>query len=152
MSQRPKPRLSTIKPDRHIDKRQLEVSVYMLTCTVRGNVYRFPKQRLLDLLNSVLVGGLRAYFDFLPVTDATFYYPFGIETRTKFALLNKDNIFFVSGESEETELDIKGAYRLSPTLGKRGTFTQIHMPSYTLIGQLHANRGQRLSDVPTLQL
>lgn len=147
ISREPQPGLATKKSERFIDKRQLEVDIYMQTCAVRGDVYCLHTQGLLDLLNSILVGGLRAYFDFLPLTNATFYNSIGIETNTQFALINKDNVYFVSTAAEEEASLAQRAYGLSARVDKSTIFAKINMPLYTLIGQLHVRKGQRLSDL-----
>jgi hypothetical protein len=105
------------------------------------------KQRLLDLLNSVLVGGLRVDTGFLPVTEAISHTLDDTETTAQFALINKANILFISEIKQHGEPSTEASYKLSPTVGKFLIIAKLHIPPYILSGQMHCAKGQRLSDL-----
>lgn len=133
--------------ERHVPKEQLKVCVYTPTCIINGYIYRLHKQRLLDLLNSVVAGTLRVGIDFLPVTQATSHALDGTKTTTEFALINKTNILFASEIEQEGEPSTEASYELPPAVGKFLIIAKLHMPPYILSGQMHCAKGQRLSDL-----
>jgi hypothetical protein len=139
--------LAAIRQEKRIDKARLEVRVHTPTGILTGNVHCLPRQRLLDLLNSVLVGGLRAYFDFLPLTEVTIYSPNGTEATTETALVNKDNILFVIEVGQTSGIGGERAYRSLPLVGKPPLVANLYVPSYKLSGKMHSTKGQRLSDL-----
>ena len=147
MSPESEPTLTVIRPEKRIDKERLEVSVYTPTCILTGHVHCLQKQRLLDLLNSILVGGLRTYFDFLPLTEVTIYTLDGTEATTKAALINKDNILFVIGVEQSSGLAGESTYKSLPFVGKSPIVASLYLPSYELSGKMHSAKGQRLSDL-----
>lgn len=125
----------------------MEVRVHTPICILTGYVHCFHGQRLLDLLNSVLVGGLRAYFDFLPLTEVTIYSSNGTEATTETALINKDNILFVIEAGQSSGLAGERTYRSLPLVDKSPLFANLYVPSYKLSGKMHSAEGQRLSDL-----
>jgi hypothetical protein len=121
--------------------------VYTSTCILSGYIYCLHKQRLLDLLNSVLPGGLPVDTDFLPVTEATIHTLNDTETTTQFALINKANILFISEIKQHGEPSTEASYKLPPAIGKFLIIAKLYIPPYVLSGQMHCAKGQRLSDL-----
>jgi hypothetical protein len=134
-------------PERHVTKERFKICVYTPTCILSGYIYCLHKQRLLDLLNSVLAGGLRVDTDFLPVTEATSHTLNDTETTTQFALINKANILFVSEIKQHGEPSTEASYKLLPAVGKFLIIAKLYIPPYILSGQMHCAKGQRLSDL-----
>ena len=134
-------------PDRHVPKEQLKVCVYTPTCMLSGYIHCLQRQRLLDLLNSVVVGELRLGTDFLPLTEATSHNQDGTETTTQFALINKSNILFVSETEQQAEPSTETNHKLPLTREKFLITAKLYMPPYILSGQMHCAKGQRLSDL-----
>lgn len=134
-------------PERHIPKEQLKVCIYTPTCMLSGYIHCLQRQRLLDLLNSVVVGELRLGTDFLPLTEATSHNQDGTETTTQFALINKSNILFVSEIEQQAEPSTEASYKLPQTREKFLITAKFYIPPYTLSGQMHCTKGQRLSDL-----
>ena len=134
-------------PERYVAKEQLKVCVYTPTCMLSGYIYCLHKQRLLDLLNGVMVGGLRANADFLPVTEATSHTLNDVETSMQFAFINKANILFISEIKQHGEPGREASYELPLAVEKFPIIAKFHMPSYILNGQMHCTKRQRLSDL-----
>ncbi len=134
-------------PERHIAKEQLQVCVYTPTCMLSGYTHCLQGQRLLDLLNNIVMRSLRLGIDFLPVTEATRHAPDGTETTTQFTLINKSNILFVIEIEPQEEPDTETGYELPPTREKFVLTARFYIPPYILSGQMHRAKGQRLSDL-----
>ena len=133
--------------EKHIPKEQLKVCVYTPTCMLSGHTHCLQGQRLLDLLNSIVMRSLRLGADFLPVTEATRHALDGTETTTHFALINKSNILFVSEIEPQEEPGTETSYELPPTREKFLLIARFYIPPYMLSGQMHRAKGQRLSDL-----
>jgi hypothetical protein len=101
----------------------------------------------LDLLNGVLVGGLRDDTDFLPVTEATSHTLNDTETTMQFALIKKANILFISEIKQHGEPSTETSHKLPPAREKFLITAKLHIPPYILSGQMHCAKGQRLSDL-----
>jgi len=112
-----------------------------------GYIHCLYKQRLLDLLNGVLVGGLHVDTDFLSVTEATSHTLNDVETSMQFAFINKANILFISEIKQHGEPSRKASYELSPAVEKFPIIAKFYMPPYILSGQMHCTKRQRLSDL-----
>lgn len=134
-------------PERHVTKEQFKICVYTPTCILSGYIYCLHKQRLLDLVNGVLVGGWRVDADFLPVTEATSHTLNDTETTAQFILINKANILFVSETKQHGEPSTEASYELPLEVGKFLITAKLHVPPYILSGQMHCAKGQRLSDL-----
>jgi len=152
ISHEPPPALEEIRPQKRIDKERLEVCVYTSTCVltgciITGYVHRLPRQRILDLLNSVPVGGVRLYLDFLPLTEVTIHSSNGKEVITATALIHKNNILFVVEVGQSSVLAGEGAGRPTPLVGRSPVGVNLYLASYKLSGKLHKEKGQRLSDL-----
>jgi hypothetical protein len=101
----------------------------------------------LDVLNSVLPGGLRVDIDFLPVTEATNHTLNYTETTTQLALINKANILFISEIKQHGEPNTKASYKLPPAVERFLIMAKLYIPPYILSGQMHCAKGQRLSEL-----
>jgi hypothetical protein len=134
-------------PERHVTKEQFKICVYTPTFIRSVYIFCLHKQRVLDLLNGVLIGGLRVDTDFLPVTEATSHALNDTETTTQFTLINKANILFVSEIEQHGEPSKEASYKLPPAVGKFLIMAKLHIPPYILFGQMHCAKGQRLSDL-----
>lgn len=134
-------------PEKHV-KKEL-VWIYTPTCIFVGYVYHLHRQRLLDILNGVSVGGLHTNEELLPVSEVVLDYPGGKEVAMRFALVNKANILFVrEAEHDLTRQSSKeNSHKLYPVVDKIPVTAKLHMPSYTLIGQMHCAKGQWPSDL-----
>jgi len=134
-------------PERRITKEQFKVCVYTPNYILSGYIYCLPNQRLLDLLNSVLPGGLPVETVFLPVTEATSHTLNDAETTTQLTLINKANILFISEIEQQAETSTEASYKLPPAREKLPIIVKLHMPPYILSGQMHCAKGHRLSDL-----
>ncbi|MBM3172870.1 MAG: hypothetical protein FJZ85_04010 [Chloroflexi bacterium] len=141
------PVLEATGSSKHIAKERLAVCVYTSIGIFSGYVHCIRSQRLLDLLNSALVGGLRAYFDFLPLTQVTIYFSDGTEATTKTTLINKDNILFVTEDGQTSGIDSGGTGKSLPRVSKSPVVANLCVPPYKLRGEMHSIKGQRLSDL-----
>ena len=131
---------------RRVAKEKLRVCVYTPTDIFNGYIYCLHKQRLLDLLNSLVVGTLYVGADFLPVTKATNHIEDDIKT-TEIALVNKSNILFISEIKQQVESNTEASFRLPPVRERLPIIAKLHLPPYILCGQMHCAKGQRLSDL-----
>lgn len=134
-------------PERRITKEQFKACVYTPNYILSGYIYCLPNQRLLDLLNSVLPGGLPVDTVFLPVTEATSHTLNDAETTTQSALINKANILFISEIEQQAETSAEASYKLPPAREKLPIIVKLHIPPYILSGQMHCAKGHRLSDL-----
>ena len=134
-------------PEKHV-KKEL-VWIYMPTRIFVGYVYHLHRQRLLDVLNGVSVGGLHTNGELLPVSEVVLDYPGGKEVAMGFALVNKANILFVrKAEHDLTRQSSKAnGHKLYPVVDKIPVAVKLHMPCYPLIGQMHCAKGQWPSDL-----
>lgn len=139
-------RLSPNSLDKYVEKERLKVWAYTSTCILSGYVHRLYQQRLLDLLNGVLVEGSRADADFLPITEVT-HATDGIETTVQFACINKASILFVSEVGQFRGLGGKSGYKLPPVVEKIPVVAKLQTPYYTLSGQMYCAKRQRLLDL-----
>ncbi|MGD0353661.1 MAG: hypothetical protein ABSB38_09285 [Dehalococcoidia bacterium] len=134
-------------PERHITKEQLKVCIYTPTCMLSGYIHCLQRQRLLDLLNNVVVGELRLGTDFLPVTEATSHNQDGTETTTQLTLINKANILFINEIEQHGEPSTEASYKLPTAREKLPIIAKLHIPPYILSGEMHCAKGHRLSDL-----
>jgi len=134
-------------PEKHV-KKEL-VWIYTPTYIFIGYVYHLHRQRLLDVLNGVSVGGLHTNEELLPVSEVVLDYPSEKEVAMRFALINKANILFVrEAEHDLTRQSSKASdHKLYPLVDKIPVAAKLHMPDYTLIGQMHCAKGQWPSDL-----
>jgi len=152
ISHEPPPALEEIRPQKRIDKERLEVSVYTSTCIltgciITGYVHRLPRQRILDLLNNIPVGGVRLDVDFLPLTEVTIHSSNGEKVIIETALIHRDNILFVIEVGQSSVLAGEGAGRPLPHVGKSTVGVSLSLASYKLSGRMHKDTVQRLSDL-----
>ena len=113
------------------------------------------QRRLLDFLNGVSVGGLRTNKEFLPVSEVEMKSLLdGSEVKVQSAYSNKANILFVREiESGQTRgLGGQVGHKPYPFVGKSSTVVRLYLPSYTLTGQMHCAKGERVWDVLNSEL
>jgi len=95
MSYESMPRSSAIPSEKRVSKGRLKVWIYTPTHILSGYFSHLSQQRLLDLLNGVVVGGLRDEKEFLPIVGATIRSPDGVEATMQFGCISKAQILFV---------------------------------------------------------
>jgi len=120
--------------------------------TAIGYTYRLRDQRLLDVLNRGLDRGHAADSsqphmvdseDFLLLTDVRVSFPRGGQKHLASTHIRKANILFVaelSGGQPET-----GVTELMK-VAKKSVETEVHIPPYDLVGQMHAEIWEQLAD------
>lgn len=142
------PRSSANPSEKRVSKEGLKVWIYTPTYIISGYFSHFTQQRLLDLLNGVAVGGLHEDKEFLPVLGATIHPPDGVEATIQCSCINKAQILFVieAETAEAREFGGKVVHNL-PVVNKTPVVVELHVPGYTLSGQMHCAKGQRLSDL-----
>jgi hypothetical protein len=143
------PGLSAIPSGKRVSKESLNVWIYTPTYILSGYFSHLTQQRLLDLLNGVVIGGLYDEKEFLSIVGANIRSPDGVEATMQFVCLNKAQILFVR-EAETAEargLGGKVVHKLFPAVEKIPVVVELHVPGYTLSGQMHCAKGQRLSDL-----
>lgn len=130
--------------------KQLKVVICTETCTLTGRTYCMSHQRLLDVLNQDFTSNLLPIGkDFIPLTDAEISFP-GREGESIASIyVRKGSILFVAEESEH-QTDQSGTGdkpRIYLTKPKSSLEAEIHIPSYTLKGQIYGHELQKLLDV-----
>jgi hypothetical protein len=128
---------------------RLKVRLYTSAHIVDGYIHVLSKQRLLDILNGVLRGALRSDEEFLQVSEAELCSSDGTKVTLQFAYINRANILFAR-EIEDGQTQGSGGevrHKLYPFVSKSPAAVRLYMPLYTLSGQMHCAKGQRLSDV-----
>jgi hypothetical protein len=128
------------------------VAVCTPNLTAIGYTYRLRDQRLLDVLNRGLDRGHAADLsqphmvdseDFLLLTDVRVSFPRGGQKHLASTHIRKANILFVaelSGGQPET-----GVTELMK-VAKKSVETEVHIPPYDLVGQMHAEIWEQLAD------
>lgn len=128
------------------------VAVCTPNLTAIGYTYRLHDQRLLDVLNKGLDQGPAASSsqsrmvdseEFLLLTDVRVSFPRGGQKHLASTHIRKANILFVaelSGGQPET-----GITELMK-VAKKPVETEVHMPPYDLVGQMHAEIWEQLAD------
>ena len=134
---------------------KLKVRLYTSARIVDGYIDVLPKQRLLDILNGVLRGTLRTDEQFLQVSEAELCSLNGTKVTLQSAYINKANVLFAR-EIEDCQIKQlnsmvwpggKVPHKLYPFVSKSAATVRLYMPLYTLTGQMHCAKGQRLYDV-----
>ncbi|MFC1904862.1 hypothetical protein ACFLXT_03775 [Chloroflexota bacterium] len=87
--------------------------------------------------------------DFFSLTEATVRSLDGKETTMQFACINKTQVLFVgeSGDGEARGFRAEAGHELGTVLEKTPAIVKVFVPPYTLTGEMHCTKGQRLSDV-----
>jgi hypothetical protein len=128
---------------------KLKVRLYTSAHIVDGYIHVLPKQRLLDILNGMLRGALRTDEEFLQVNEAELYSADGTKVTLQSGYINKANVLFAR-EIEDGQTGGPGGevgHKLYPFVSKSAAAVRLYMPLYTLTGQMHCAKRQRLSDV-----
>ena len=135
----------------HGDPRLTQIKVVVCTadCIFAGYAYRLPDQRLLDAINKGFVAqSMRVGKDFVPLTDVEVFFQDGRKTRLASTYIRKTNIIFV-GEKDERPHElpaIEDRSKLHLKKKKKPIVTEVHVPSYALVGKMHAEVWQELLD------
>jgi hypothetical protein len=128
---------------------QVNVVVYTADCIFAGYAYRLPDQRLLDAINKGFVAqSMRVGKDFVPLSDVEVFFQDGRKTRLASTYIRKTNIIFV-GEKDERPHGlpaIEDRSKLHLKKKKKPIVTEVHVPSYALVGKMHAEVWQELLD------
>jgi hypothetical protein len=129
--------------------KQVKVVVFTETCTLTGHTYCMKHQRLLDVLNQdFMPNSLPIGKDFMPLTEVEVSFPSRKGKTMASIYVRKASILFVGEKSEhqpgmpETEDRAKNY----PGKTKSPIEAEIHMPLYTLTGQMHAPAWQKMLD------
>ncbi len=129
------------------DSRLRRVAVVVCTAnrTFAGHTYRLQQQRLLDVLNRK---ALRTGRDFVPLVDVEVFSPDGRSVRRASTYIRKASILLVAERSEgqPDEPDAGEKRRATLMRRKKPLAAEIHMPLYTLAGQMHGEMWQELLD------
>jgi hypothetical protein len=128
---------------------RLKVRLYTSAHILDGYIDVLPKQRLLDILNGVLRGALRTKGGFLQISEAELCSSDGTKVTLQSAYINRANILFAR-EIEDVQTQGLGGevrHKLYPFVSKSPAAVRLYMPLYTLSGQMHCAKGQRLYDV-----
>jgi hypothetical protein len=129
--------------------RQVKVAVFTETCTLTGYTYCMKFQRLLDALNQDFIpNSLPIGKDFIPLTDVEMSFP---SLRREFMpsiCVRKTSILFVGEKSEHQSKmsETEDRPKIYPVRAKNPIGAEVHMPLYTLTGQMYAEVWQKLLD------
>ena len=130
--------------------KQVKVVVCTETCTFTGHTYCMSHQRLLDVLNQdFMSNSMPMGKDFMSLTDAEVSFP-GREREFMASIyVRKAGILFVGEKSEHQpeKPEIEDKPRIYLAKPKSSLEVEIHMPSYTLTGQIYGQALQKLLDV-----
>ena len=130
--------------------KQVKVVVCTETCTFTGHTYCMSHQRLLDVLNQdFMSNSMPMGKDFMALTDAEVSFP-GREREFMASIyVRKAGILFVGEKSEHKpgKPEIEDKPRIYLAKPKSSLEVEIHMPSYTLTGQIYGQALQKLLDV-----
>ena len=127
--------------------RPVEVVVCTATGIFAGRTYRLDRQRLLDALNQGLgTKGSPMGRDFIPLTQVEVCFPDGRRESLTSTFIRKANILFV-GEKNKGQValptDKEGKQR-PHWREKRPIGTEVHVPSYFIVGNMHSEIWQEL--------
>jgi len=129
--------------------RQEKVVVCTETCTFAGYAFRMYQQRLLDALNqSFVVGSMHTGRDFMPLARVEAG-PSGERKESPAdTYIRKANILFVCQEnvSRNCISEADDRPRVYPVREKRPIRAEVHLSSYTLVGQMYGEMWQQLLD------
>jgi len=130
--------------------KQVKVLVCTEACAFSGYAYCGTNQRLLDALNqNAVANSMPLGKEFLPLVEVEVSFPHGVKKNTREAIIRKSNILFVGEKSECSSAapEIKDRPLMYPMRPKTPLAVEIHLPSYMLIGHLHAEVWQQILDV-----
>ena len=114
-----------------------------------GYVRVLPEQRLLDVLNGVLGGALRAKGEFLQVSEVELCSLDGRKVTLQSAYINRTNILFAR-EIEDGQTRQPGSeagHKLYPFISKSAMAAKLYMRFYTLTGKMHFAEGEGVGNV-----
>lgn len=133
---------------------QICAPTYTLPHICVGYIYCPQGRRLLDHLNDVFPGTVPEYKNFLSVTEVQMYSVRKQTETVSFACINKANILFVreSQDGQTRGLGGKLGPKPYPYAPKSPVAVKLYLPFYTLTGNMHCVKGERISDVLNLAL
>ena len=133
--------------------RRVGVAVCTAELTAVGYTYCLQAQRLLDVLNKGLDDGaarsqasVRAVIgkDFVPLMEAKIVFRTGVQRYVASTNIRKANILFVAeisgGQPEASSV------RELLKVTKKPVATDVHVPPYHLVGRMHAEIWEQLTD------
>jgi hypothetical protein len=129
--------------------RQEKVVACTETCTFAGYTFRMHQQRLLDALNqSLAVGSLHAARDFMPLARGEAYLSDERKKPVADTYVRKANILFVCQESVNGNgvSETNDRPKVYPMREKKPIRAEVHLSSYTLVGQMYGEMWQQLLD------
>ena len=130
--------------------KRMQVVLCTETCTLTGFTYSMNHQRLLDVLNQNFTSNLLPIGkDFIPLTDAEISFP-GRERESAASIyVRKSGILFMAEATEHqtNESENGDKSRLYLAKPKSSLAAEIHIPSFTLRGQIYGHNLQKLLDV-----
>ena len=132
-----------------MDAEQLVVTLYMQTQVLIGSIYQPREQRLLDLLNGVLLSPSENSGVFLKLSDLTISHADGKKERLETTYINKATIqLAVTPDGDSARgIGAKVGPKSYPFVPKSPVRVNLRMPTYTLIGSMHHAGGQRIQDI-----
>ena len=135
--------------EKTIKKKWVKVQIYTPSHICTGHLHCPHERRLLDVLNSLLAGELRVNEEFLSVSEVEMSSLDGSEMAVQSAYINKANILFVRGieDGETRGLGSQVGHKPYPFVPKSSKVVKVYMSFYTLTGQMHCTKGERVWDV-----
>jgi len=135
--------------EKTVSKKWVKVQIYVASRICTGYAYCPHQRRLLDLLNGVPIGAVHTNEEFLPISEAKMCSVDGREDTVQPAYINKANILFVRAieDGETRGLGGQAGHKPYPFVPKRSTGVKVYMPFYTLTGQMHYAKGDRIVDM-----
>lgn len=130
--------------------KQVKVVVCAETCTFIGHTHCMSHQRLLDILNQdFMSNSIPIGKDFMALTDAEVLFPDREREYIASIYVRKAGILFIAEKSDhQTEKpEVEDKPRIYLAKPKSSLEAEIHMPLYTLTGQIYGQALQKLLDV-----
>jgi hypothetical protein len=142
--------IDTLQGQGNANLRQVKVQVCTETRIISGYTYRMNHQRLLDTLNQgFTANSLPIGKDFVPLTKVEVYFPNRERQFMASICLRKADILFVgqTNEGQPKTSEVQDRSKIYPVRTKKIIEAEIHMPLYTLTGQMYAEVWQQILDV-----
>jgi len=130
--------------------RQVRVLVCTETCILSGYTYCMNHQRLLDALNQgFTANSLPIGKDFVPLTNVEVSFPNREREFMASICVRKAGILFArqKNEGQPKISEVQDRPKIYPVRTKKIIEAEIHMPLYTLTGQMYAEVWQQILDV-----
>jgi hypothetical protein len=130
--------------------RQVKVLVCTETCILSGYTYCMNHQRLLDALNQgFIANSLPIGKDFVPLTKVEVSFPNREREFMASICVRKASILFVGqkNEGQPKISEVQDGLKIYPVRTKKTIEAEIHIPLYTLTGQMYGEVWQQILDV-----